>query len=153
FDVEHAPFFCGREALTEWLLNELRLSHSPHRDNRFLAIIGPSGSGKSSLARAGLIAALQHGVIAGSDTWPVVICRPGSDPLESLAVALAGERCITSVVSTIRDVIRDLRDDERTLHLTTRLALRGAPAERRLVLLIDQLEELFTLCRDEQART
>jgi hypothetical protein len=54
FDMQHAPFFFGREALTEWLLNELR------GDNRFLAIVGPSGSGKSSLARAGLVAALER---------------------------------------------------------------------------------------------
>ena len=53
------PVLLGREALTEWLLNELR------GDNRFLAIVGPSGSGKS-LARAGLVAALKQGRISGA---------------------------------------------------------------------------------------
>ena len=83
FDVAHAPFFFGRQALTEWLLNALRSS------NRFLAIIGPSGSGKSSLARAGLIAAIKRGELPGSEDWPLAIFRPGADPSESLVVALA----------------------------------------------------------------
>ena len=60
FDVEHAPFFFGREALTEWLVIALRAPPSG-QENRFLAILGASGSGKSSLARAGLVAALKRG--------------------------------------------------------------------------------------------
>src|SRR5512142_1454905 len=62
FDVAHAPFFFGREALTEWLVVALRPSPSG-QENRFLAILGASGSGKSSLARAGLIAALRRGAL------------------------------------------------------------------------------------------
>ena len=62
FDVEHAPFFFGREALTEWLIVKLRVSSSG-QENRFLAILGASGSGKSSLARAGLAAALKRGAL------------------------------------------------------------------------------------------
>jgi hypothetical protein len=60
FDVAHAPFFFGREALTEWLVVKLRPAPDG-QENRFLAILGASGSGKSSLARAGLVAALQRG--------------------------------------------------------------------------------------------
>lgn len=154
FDVEHAPFFFGREALTEWLLTELRPSarRVAGQENRFLAIIGPSGSGKSSLARAGLIAALKRGDIDGSADWPIAICRPGTEPLESLAIALSGVIDLGPSPSDIRHFIRDLEDDERMLHLTTRLALRNSPAERRVVLLVDQLEELFTLCRNEAHR-
>src|SRR6185436_4622251 len=77
FDVEDAPLFFGREALTEELL--AKLGHS-----RFVSIVGPSGSGKSSLARAGVMASLQT-----MASWPQVIIRPGPDPLESLAVGLA----------------------------------------------------------------
>src|SRR5262249_20470599 len=89
FDVEHAPFFCGPEALTEWLLDRLRPSARAPGPSRFLALLGSSGSGKSSLARAGLAAALRRGAIDGSDHWPLAICRPGPAPLESLAVTLA----------------------------------------------------------------
>ncbi len=146
FDVEHAPFFFGREALTGWLLDALR------GDNRFLAIVGPSGSGKSSLARAGLAAALKRGEIEGSHKWPIVICRPGPDPLESLAVSLSNVTSVAQTPSALRDLIRDLCQDESMLHLTTCLALRDAPLERRLVVLVDQFEEIFTLCNDDGLR-
>jgi PAS domain S-box-containing protein len=161
FDVEHAPFFFGREALTEWLLDALRpptrlrtdlSTGAGQGDNRFLVIIGPSGSGKSSLARAGLIAALKQGEIEGSSQWPIAVCRPGPDPLESLAVALSDATNVAQTPSALRDLIRDLRDDERMLHLTARLALREAPPERRLALLVDQFEEIFTLCDDDGLR-
>jgi type II secretory pathway predicted ATPase ExeA len=89
FDVDDAPFFFGREALVQWLLNELRPATEGQPVNRFLAIVGASGSGKSSVARAGLAAALKHDAIPGSARWPVAIFRPGLDPLESLAVALS----------------------------------------------------------------
>jgi hypothetical protein len=59
FDVDDAPFFFGREALVQWLLNELRPAAEGQPVNRFLAIVGSSGSGKSSVARAGLVAALR----------------------------------------------------------------------------------------------
>ena len=90
FDVDDAPFFFGRESLVQWLLNELRPAVEGQQVNRFLAIVGSSGSGKSSVARAGLVAALKHDAIPGSARWPVAICRPGPDPLESLAVTLLG---------------------------------------------------------------
>jgi energy-coupling factor transporter ATP-binding protein EcfA2 len=140
FDVEHAPFFFGREALTGWLLNALR------GDNRFLAIIGPSGSGKSSLARAGLAAALKRSEIEGSAGWPGLICRPGPDPLESLAVGLSQD------TSEALALMTKLADNERALHITARLALRDASPEQRLVVLVDQFEEVFTLCHDEGLR-
>src|SRR5262249_26660548 len=54
--------------------------------------------------------------------------------------------------SAIKNLIQDLRDNERMLHLTTRLALREAPPERRLILLVDQFEELFTHCQDDTVR-
>jgi WD40 repeat protein/energy-coupling factor transporter ATP-binding protein EcfA2 len=149
FDVADALFFFGREALTEWLLDKLRTDRT---GNRFLAIVGPSGSGKSSLARAGLLAALKRGEISGSDAWPAAICKPGEQPLESLAVALSGAARLGDSPSAVRDLIRDLGADPRMLHLTTRLALRDAPADRRLVVLVDQFEEVFTLCPDEAQR-
>jgi WD40 repeat protein len=77
---EHHLFF-GREEQTAALLQLLRT-------NRFLAVVGTSGSGKSSLVRAGMIAALHGGTMtqAGS-TWEVIILRPGGSPVENLARA------------------------------------------------------------------
>lgn len=151
FEIEHASFFFGREALTEWLLNELRPSSASKADNRFLAIIGPSGSGKSSLARAGLLATLKQGKIAGSAEWPIVICRPNTEPLESLGVALSEVSGLKENPAAISDLIEKLHHNKRMLHLTTRVALRDRP-EQRIVLLVDQFEEIFTLCRDESQR-
>jgi PAS domain S-box-containing protein len=146
FDVEHAPFFFGREALTGWLLDALQ------RNNRFLAIIGPSGSGKSSLARAGLVAALRSGGITGSTGWPITICRPGRDPLESLAVALCAIPDLKLSALDVSDLADKLTNSERTLHQLVRVALHDAPADHRLVVLVDQFEEVLTLCQDEKLR-
>src|SRR5512135_534800 len=111
FDVAHAPFFFGREALTEWLVIALRASPSG-QENRFLAILGGSGSGKSSLARAGLVPTLRRGALEGSAGWPVAICRPGADPLESLAVAVASA-VGTSADGGTYDRIAGRKDQER----------------------------------------
>src|SRR5512135_3344408 len=153
FDVAHTPFFFGREALTEWLVVALRPTPRG-QENRFLAILGASGSGKSSLARAGLVAALKQGALDGSGAWPIVILKPGRNPIESLAVALAGLPGGASLIKDTRDLlnIKAFGDDQKSLHLFTRLALRQAPPSRRLVVLVDQSEEVFTLCEDEAAR-
>src|SRR5437763_14775177 len=72
---EHHLFF-GREEQTAALLQLLRT-------NRFLAVVGTSGSGKSSLVRAGMIAALHGGTMtAAGSTWAVMILRPGGGPIE-----------------------------------------------------------------------
>jgi WD40 repeat protein len=139
FDVNHAPFFFGREVWIERLLQKIEESK-----RRFLAIVGPSGSGKSSLARAGVLAALQKGRIPGSSDWPQVICRPGAEPLLNLAMAMNRERAGSDSYRSVRDLARDLAKDSGGLHVAVRLALREAPEGSRLVLLIDQLEELFT---------
>jgi hypothetical protein len=153
FDVEHAPFFFGREALTEWLVNGLR-PKADGQDNRFLAVLGASGSGKSSLARAGLIAALKQGALDDSLNWPIVVLRPGRAPLESLSVALAGLPGGASLIKDTRDLLnmKTFGDDPKSLHTFARLAHRGDPRSRRLFLLVDQMEEVFTLCEDEAAR-
>jgi tetratricopeptide (TPR) repeat protein len=153
FDVEHAPFFFGREALTEWLVNELR-PRATGQENRFLAVLGASGSGKSSLGRAGMVATLKKGALDGSGEWPTVILKPGRDPLESLSVSLAGLPSGASLVKDARDLlnIKVFGDDAKSLHTFARLALRDAPRSRRLFVLVDQMEEVFTLCEDAAER-
>jgi hypothetical protein len=145
FDVEHAAQFFGREELTARLLDKLSASLKPDADDmpRFLAIVGPSGSGKSSLARAGLLAALKNGALEGSAEWPVVIFRPGPDPLHSL----------TQAVGEALDLVHQLRQNRAALHVTVERILGDAPPERRLVVLVDQFEEVFTLCEDEGLRS
>ena len=150
FDVEHAPLFFGRKALTEWLLDALK--RKPFGvENRFLAIVGASGSGKSSLARAGLMAALKDGKLDGSASWPRAICRPGSDPFLSLATALK-DTALDVDRPLVFDRIHDRKNAERSLHVAATAALGEPPRAGRLVVLVDQFEEVFTLCTDESAR-
>ncbi len=144
-----SAFFHGREDLTDWLLAKIRPTR---HEQRFLAILGPSGSGKSSLARAGLLAALKNGEIRGSQHWPHVIFKPGAHPLESLALALTQSLRPNDSPSEVSQLARSLGTESHTLHITASLALRGTPGERYLVLLIDQFEEVFTLCKDEAQR-
>ena len=79
FDAEHAEFFFGRDHFVEKLVSRLRA------DPRFLALLGPSGSGKSSVVLAGLIPRLAAGDLPGSRSWGTVTIRPGADPFSELA--------------------------------------------------------------------
>ena len=83
FEEADADDFFGREALIEALLERL----SDPAGGRFLAIVGPSGSGKSSLLKAGLLPACA-GAVAGSERWLIAELVPGPDPFEELAAAL-----------------------------------------------------------------
>jgi hypothetical protein len=153
FEAKHAPFFFGREAQVGWLRTDVLdpMARSGPQE-RFLAVIGPSGSGKSSLALAGLVPALRAGKIEGSAAWPIVLFRPGYDPLESLAVQLAGLGGQRPNPTEVRQLIEEMGATSRALHRTVQLALRDAPASRRLVVLADQFEEVFTLCGHEPSR-
>ena len=152
FRSEDARFFFGREALTQWLLEKLGPSPGTQSENRFLAIIGDSGSGKSSLARAGLIPALKRGELEGSEQWPVVIFRPGDHPLEQLSLVLCAEPGIAKMNLEIEDTISRFTAQPRTLHRITAQALQDASENQRFVVLVDQFEEVFTLCKDEESR-
>ncbi len=109
FDATSAEYFFGRERLVAELV--ARLVGSP-----LLAVVGPSGSGKSSVVRAGLMPALGGGVLPGSERWRQALMRPGQDP---------------------------------SVQLEQVLPEHGM----RTVLVVDQFEEVFTVCRDEAART
>jgi hypothetical protein len=152
FDVNDAAFFFGREALVQWLLNEVRSATEGQPLNRFLVIAGASGSGKSSVVRAGMAAALKHDAVPGSCRWPIAIFRPGSDPLESLAVALSRVVNVGQGASGLADLIGELQRNEKALHLTARQSLSENASGIMLVILVDQFEEVFTLCRNEDLR-
>ncbi|MDM8543936.1 caspase family protein, partial [Desulfococcaceae bacterium HSG9] len=136
-------YFFGREAMTDDLIDRVR-------KNNFLAVLGPSGSGKSSVVRAGLLHQLKLGrKISGSENWPIRIFRPGENPLENLAWAF---------------VDADLSDIDRTGQLRSAKELIGKGVDAfsdlvhvtakngRLILVVDQFEEVFTLCRDLKKR-
>ena len=96
FQEQDAANFYGRKALVEQLLS--RFSDKPlpelnQGEHRFLAVVGPSGSGKSSVVKAGLIPALRQGAVPGSENWFMVEMTPGNYPLEELESALWLCRC------------------------------------------------------------
>ena len=88
FEAEHAANYFGRAAMVQKLLDKLTATN-------FVAVVGPSGSGKSSLVRAGLITALREGKLPGSRAWDVAILRPGEDPLRALAQPLVERMAAT----------------------------------------------------------
>jgi WD40 repeat protein/tRNA A-37 threonylcarbamoyl transferase component Bud32 len=122
FEPADADYFFGRERLVAELVARLVGAG-------FLGIVGPSGSGKSSVLRAGLLPALAGGVLPGSEGWRRLLLRPGERPLDELRRVL---------VSGARDPLAE--------------ALDALPANERLLLAVDQLEELFTACRSEAER-
>ena len=80
FGVADAAYFCGRDRLVAQLVARLAV-------DRFVGVVGASGSGKSSLVAAGLLPALASAALPGSDQWPSLIIRPGADPIGRLASA------------------------------------------------------------------
>jgi WD40 repeat protein len=139
FQQDDADRFFGRDTLAAELVTRLR-------QHRFLGVFGASGCGKSSLLRAGLIPRLTAGL--DEDGVSVVVFTPGQHPMEETAVHLA--RFLDESPGMLRD---ELFADPRNLHLRIRQAMTGAMAESDVVLLVDQFEELFTLCADERERT
>jgi WD40 repeat protein/DNA-binding SARP family transcriptional activator/tRNA A-37 threonylcarbamoyl transferase component Bud32 len=139
FQEIDADDFYGREALVQVLASRLC-------ETRFLAVVGPSGSGKSSLVKAGLLPALRRGALPGSENWFITEMVPGSHPLEELELAL-----LPIAVDPPPSLIEPLQKDERGLLRTLRRILPG-DGETQLLLVIDQFEELFTLIEDDEQR-
>ncbi|MEV4217586.1 hypothetical protein [Nonomuraea sp. NPDC049725] len=129
FREEDADLFFGRERFADELTTRLEA-------DRLVAVFGASGAGKSSLLRAGLLA---H--------WPhrSMILTPGAHPLEECAVQLA--RLTGASPARIR---ADLAAGPRALHLFACQAAGDPPGD--LLVVVDQFEEVFTLCRDETER-
>src|SRR5271166_3821297 len=135
FEVEEYESFFGRDRQIDELLTRLR-------DHRFVAVVGPSGSGKSSLVRAGLIHRLQVGHLTSAGAhWKVALFRPGSQPIEALAAAL------DDTLGNYPDREAQLCKSTQELVNSTRTG-RG-PGENLLVV-VDQFEEIFRFQRDKQ---
>jgi hypothetical protein len=117
FEEEDKKYFFGRDGEIDELLNRLRLEP-------FLTVIGASGSGKSSLVFAGLIPKLKQSGLFGKGQWCIRSFRPGTSPLVNLQAKLGGD--VTALKVTIEQL------------------LSTQPDARRLLLIVDQFEELFT---------
>ncbi len=143
FQEADASDFFGREALVEQLL--WRLSDS-ETGSRFLAVVGPSGSGKSSAVKAGVIPALRRGALPKSKNWYMLEIVPGTHPFEELEAAL-----LRVAVNPPASLLEIFREDERGLVRAIKRILPGNNDE--LLIVIDQFEELFTMVEDEAERS
>ena len=137
FGETDAADFYGRDALTDELLRAVG-------DRRLVAVVGPSGIGKSSAVKAGLVPALRDGALPGSERWVVTEMFPGSYPFEELAAAL-----LRVAVERPDDVVEELARDELGVRRVVKQIL---PPGSELLLVVDQFEELFTLTAEEETR-
>ncbi|MBO3459546.1 CHAT domain-containing protein [Aetokthonos hydrillicola Thurmond2011] len=143
FKEDDAQFFFGRESFTKMLVEAVR-------SQSLVAVIGPSGSGKSSVVFAGLVKCLRD-----TGDWHIIDFRPGSRPLFALATALVSYKQAypsrTERLRDIRNLASDLGQCENGLRDMVDDILFEDP-RKRLLLVADQFEELYTLCRDLQER-
>jgi WD40 repeat protein len=139
FVREEADIFFGRNEQVYSLLNKLEKT-------RFLAVVGSSGCGKSSLIRAGLVPALEAGIMASAgSTWSIATMKPGSLPIQNLASALlestlVGEewRRYPDATAAVSSILR--RGSRGIIELLRELR---TSADHRYLIVVDQFEEIF----------
>jgi len=149
FDIHEKYLFFGREEQTAELLTRLRKT-------RFLAVVGVSGSGKSSLVRAGLLPELHGGTMASAgSSWEVAIMKPGGDPLSNLADALVEAEIHDPEQVDVKSMVRASLS-RSGMGLVDTVQQGDLPEKTNLLLVVDQFEEIFRFRRmsgipDEEA--
>src|SRR5205085_3589845 len=135
FESEESLLFFGRREQAIELLQRLHAT-------RFLAVVGSSGCGKSSLVRAGLIPKLKAGfLVEERDLWRTATMKPGDAPLENLAVALLEAAAAEASKANINNLVEAIRGEGAQAIVTRFEAALGD--DSNLLLLVDQFEELF----------
>jgi WD40 repeat protein/energy-coupling factor transporter ATP-binding protein EcfA2 len=146
FKTEERYLFFGREGQSETVL--LRL-----RDSRLVVLVGPSGSGKSSLINAGLLPYLYGGFLADAGShWRVATCRPGNDPIGKLAAALCAPKALGPTDPNEGSHANDAALMEVTLRgsslgLIDAVRLASLLKHEQIIIIVDQFEELFRFAR------
>lgn len=143
FETDEDHLFFGRETDIDALLARLRAT-------RFVAVIGASGSGKSSLVRSGLIPALQSGFMSGAgSSWRIATMRPGEDPIGQLAAALSAPDVLGQAdeLADTRRVLLDATLRRGTRGIVNAVRQSGVPSDHNLLVLVDQFEEIFRFRR------
>ncbi len=143
FQEEDASRFFGRNRETAAMTQRLR-------ERPIMAVVGPSGVGKSSFVRAGVVPALKN----SGENWDISVLRPGRTPLMSLANLLA------QVVGTSGNIAEDISEQqaiadrlrEEPGYLGTALRRQARKEKKHLLLFMDQFEELYTLVPDPKER-
>lgn len=140
FSVDESHLFFGREGQSDEVIKKLD-------DNRFVGVIGASGSGKSSLMYCGVIPVLYGGFIAeaGSD-WKIITARPGSGPVDNLARAITSEVTEENVTQEELDIRSEITASvirSSSLGLVEALKQIDRSQDENILLMVDQFEELF----------
>ena len=141
FDEADAADFFGRDNLIGEILSRLS---GEGLSSRLVLVVGGSGTGKSSVVRAGVLPRVRHGDVPGSERWFVATMLPGSSPFKQLAESLQH----VAVVET-SGLAERLADGERGIDDAIR---RLIPDDGELLLVVDQFEELFTLATEKDQR-
>ncbi len=143
FQESDADRFFGRSREIAAMVNRIQ-------DRPLLAVVGPSGTGKTSFVRAGLVPVLKR----SGDTWETLVIRPGRNPLMALASIVA------PLVSTSNTVEADIEEQQKLVerlkaepgYVGSVLRSRARREKRKILLFVDQFEELYTQVPDEQER-
>jgi energy-coupling factor transporter ATP-binding protein EcfA2 len=149
FEDKDQPLFFGREAQVSAMLHQLE-------DHRFVAVVGSSGSGKSSLVRAGLLPAVREGFLLGTTDWLTIIIKPGHRPYQRLVRELSMATCRTEGAKVVPAYDDPLAPDETATLALLRRTDRGLltaldrlaiSPQSRVMVVVDQFEELFAFRR------
>lgn len=156
FQETEGDYFFGREKQIEQLWQKFRDLHDNSEAVRLLPIYGPSGSGKSSLARAGLIPELARRPLPGRNQARVAILVPGTHPLEALATVLARVATDDPIpVAKTREFAGELAQVSPTGDYDGLRRIANVLPNiviSPLIVVVDQFEEIYTLCGDGAAR-
>jgi hypothetical protein len=139
FETDEYNLFFGREGQSDELLARLGRT-------RFLAVVGTSGSGKSSLIRAGLIPAIYGGLMPGSGSgWRIAVMRPGHNPVGNLAQALSLDEVLgsTEMDDDVEATIIETTLRRSTLGVVDAVRQARLPGYDSVLVVVDQFEELF----------
>jgi DNA-binding SARP family transcriptional activator/WD40 repeat protein len=142
FDVEDAGFFFGRERLVAEMV--ARLAGAP-----LMGIVGPSGSGKSSVLRAGLLPALAEGVLPGSENWSLALLRPGEHPtraLDDATGAASSHGRLVFAVDQFEEVFTACRDERERAAFVDVLVASARDPRRRAVVLVAVRADFYGRC-------
>ncbi|MGH3852086.1 MAG: AAA family ATPase [Pseudonocardiaceae bacterium] len=148
FGRAQAGWFFGRDELTAELVVRL---DARQRTGGVQMVVAPSGAGKSSLLQAGLLPQVNNGALPGSSQWPTIVFTPTAQPIAALATR------ITALTSAdLETLTEQLTAGSQSAGEILLQALRGRiggeSSAARVVVIVDQFEELFTLCPDERQR-
>src|SRR5260370_13269128 len=141
FESDETHLFFGRDGQSDELLRILA-------KNRFVAVVGVSGSGKSSLVRAGLLPTIERGFMAGAGSnWRILTIRPGATPMENLATALSQSTALEAADLDIgrRQTLVEAALSRDSFGLIEAARLTRSASRENLLVLVDQFEEIFRL--------